>query len=151
MRRRQSTPRQWLIVRNSLSRDEFAVARRLPRGSGILLLTKLVPAKQRRLRQVARERRLEIVVEERGAAARVHDGRELRAALLARTPLVLLSPVYSTASHPDWLPLPRMRAAALARLADRRLIALGGMNQARYAKVAQLGFIGWAGISAFRT
>jgi len=43
-----------------------------------------------------------------------------------------------------------MRSAALAALADRRLIALGGMNQKRYSKVAPLGFIGWAGISAFR-
>jgi hypothetical protein len=44
-----------------------------------------------------------------------------------------------------------MRSAALARLAGRRAIALGGMNRERYAKIAPLGFIGWAGISAFRT
>jgi hypothetical protein len=43
-----------------------------------------------------------------------------------------------------------MRAAALAALADRKLVALGGMNPKRYAKIAPLGFIGWAGISAFR-
>jgi hypothetical protein len=43
-----------------------------------------------------------------------------------------------------------MRAAAFARLAQRRLIALGGMDAQRYAKIAPLGFIGWAGISAFR-
>jgi hypothetical protein len=44
-----------------------------------------------------------------------------------------------------------MRAAAFARLAKRRAIALGGMDAQRYARLAQLGFIGWAGISAFRT
>jgi thiamine monophosphate synthase len=44
-----------------------------------------------------------------------------------------------------------MRAATLARLANRQAIALGGMNRQRYANVAALGFIGWAGISAFRT
>jgi hypothetical protein len=41
--------------------------------------------------------------------------------------------------------------SALARLAKRRLLALGGMNPKRYAAVERLGFIGWAGISAFRT
>jgi thiamine-phosphate pyrophosphorylase len=65
--------------------------------------------------------------------------------------MILLSPIYETRSHTDWKPLPRMQASALARLADRRLIALGGMNARRYARVAPLGFIGWAGISAFRT
>ena len=92
-----------------------------------------------------------IVDEGRGAAARVHNVRELARALLRRTPLVLLSPIYPTQSHADWRPLPRMRAAALASLAKRRLFALGGMNRERYARIAPLGFIGWAGISAFRT
>jgi hypothetical protein len=44
-----------------------------------------------------------------------------------------------------------MRAAALARLGRGEIFALGGMNRRRYAKIAPLGFIGWAGISAFRT
>jgi hypothetical protein len=44
-----------------------------------------------------------------------------------------------------------MRAAALARLAGRNAIALGGMSRRRYAKIAALGFTGWAGIDAFRT
>lgn len=151
MRRRQTTPRQWLIIPGSLTRESLAMVRRLPRGSGVLLLAD-IPATQRRgLRQLARQRGLEVVRETRRTAVRVHDVRELRAALLARTPLILLSPLYPTASHPDWQPIPRMRAAALATLGDRRLIALGGMDRARYAKVAQLGFIGWAGISAFKT
>ena len=81
----------------------------------------------------------------------MHDVRELRRALLKRTPIILLSPIHPTQSHPDWRPQPRMRAAALARLARRKLFALGGMNRKRYAKIAPLGFIGWAGISAFRT
>jgi thiamine-phosphate pyrophosphorylase len=80
----------------------------------------------------------------------VHDNRELRDALLRRMPLILMSPLYPTASHPHWRPIPAMRAAAFARLAQRRLIALGGMDAQRYAKIAPLGFIGWAGISAFR-
>jgi thiamine-phosphate pyrophosphorylase len=94
---------------------------------------------------------LAVAIEERGDAARVHSLRELRTALLRGVPLILLSPIFPTRSHPDWRPIPRMRAAALARLADRRLLALGGMNASRYATIARLGFIGWAGISAFRT
>jgi thiamine-phosphate pyrophosphorylase len=76
---------------------------------------------------------------------------ELRGALLARRPIILLSPLHWTRSHPDWAPIPHLRAAALARLSGRRLIALGGMDSKRYARIAPLGFIGWAGISAFRT
>jgi thiamine-phosphate pyrophosphorylase len=44
-----------------------------------------------------------------------------------------------------------MRAAALARLAGRKLVALGGMDERRFRRVERLGFVGWAGISAFRT
>jgi membrane protein DedA with SNARE-associated domain len=42
-----------------------------------------------------------------------------------------------------------MRAATLARLADRRAIALGGMDQRRFARVQALGFAAWAGISTW--
>jgi thiamine-phosphate pyrophosphorylase len=103
-----------------------------------------------RLRVLAGQRGFKIVVEQARFAARIHDSRELRQALLARSELILLSPIHPTGSHPGWKPLPRMRAAALARLAGRRAVALGGMNAERYAKIAPLGFIGWAGISAFR-
>ena len=92
-----------------------------------------------------------MVTEASGAAARVHDMRELAQALLRRTSLILISPLYPTRSHPEWEPLPLMRAATLAHLAGRRAIALGGIDARRYARLAQLGFSGWAGISAFRT
>jgi thiamine-phosphate pyrophosphorylase len=77
--------------------------------------------------------------------------RELRKAMAARTQLIMLSPIFETATHPDWQPIPRMRAATLARLGGRKLVALGGMDARRYARVARLGFCGWAGVSAFRT
>jgi thiamine-phosphate pyrophosphorylase len=105
----------------------------------------------RGLRLLARERKLEIVIEGPRSARRVHNVRELRAAMLQRTPLILLSPLYPTISHPDWQPLPRMRAAALARLGGRTLLALGGMDARRFARIRKLGFRGWAGITAFRT
>jgi thiamine monophosphate synthase len=106
---------------------------------------------RRPVTRFAGARGLTLVVETPRSVARVHNQAELTQALLRRTRLVLVSPIHSTVSHPDWKPLQRMRAATLARLAGRRAIALGGMNQQRFAKVAPLGFTGWAGISAFRT
>ena len=117
------------------------------------MLLFLAPSAQasRRLRQLARQKELTVVAETPRSAARVHNVRELRRALLNRAPLVLLSPLYETSSHPGWKPMPRMRAAALARLGGRRLVALGGMNARRFAHIKRLGFQSWAGISAFKT
>ena len=50
-------------------------------------------------------------------------------------------------SHPERKAMPRMRAAALARLARSRAIALGSMNRRRFRAIQKLGFVGWAGIS----
>jgi thiamine-phosphate pyrophosphorylase len=130
---------------------DIGTARHLQRGSGVLVIADLTARERRQLRTLARNRGLSLVVESPRTAARVHNVRELRAALLNRVPLILLSPIHKTPSHPDWRPIPPMRAATLARLADRRLFALGGMDSKRYVRIARLGFIGWAGISAFRT
>lgn len=152
MKARQTVPEQWLIVRKVEERGVlWSAARRLPPGSGILMLAKLDSRTRRRLHYFANARDLSLALEAPRTAARVHSLRELTRAKLQRTPLILISPLYQTSSHPQWEPLPKMRAAALARLAGRRAIALGGMNLGRYARVAPLGFVGWAGISAFRT
>ena len=151
MTRRQSVPEQWLIVTQPIAAEMWRTVRGLPPGSGVLLLEQLNALELRQLRHLARLRALTVVTEGPRTAARVHNLRELRRALSRRTPLILLSPLSLTQSHPGWKPLPRMRAAALARLVNRNAIALGGMNAQHYAKVAPLGFIAWAGISAFRT
>ena len=148
MRRRQtSLPRQWLIIDGALDVEMRKIIRRLPIGAGVLVLGDKISVE---LRHLTRAKALTIAHEAKGRSARVHDMGELRRALLRRTPLILLSPIYPTTSHPEWRPLPRMRAAALARLAGRRLIALGGMDSKRFRRVERLGFQGWAGISAFR-
>lgn len=155
MKSRQRKPRQWLIVDGSLGDELLSVVRRLPAESGILVLAQAgVTDGARfaaRLRALAKSRRLLLLAEGPRTAARVHDMRELRKALSRGAGLILLSPLYATRSHPDWKPLPRMRAAALARLAGRKLVALGGMDERRFRRVERLGFVGWAGISAFRT
>jgi len=149
MHRRQSVPRQWLIVNAQPDRELWDALRRLQRESGVLVLVELRGADRRWLLVLAR--RQELTVAHNGRAERVHNVRELRRAMLRRTPLILLSPIYPTRSHPEWRPLPRMRAAALAHLGRRKLIALGGMDARKFARVRRLGFQGWAGISAFRT
>lgn len=148
MTRRQTIPEQWLIADSRLGGDLWTVVGKLPRGSAVLVLRPLRPVERRRLRHLARLRSLTLIP---GAeATRVHNMRELRHAMTARRQWVLISPIHETRSHPSWRPLPRMRAATLARLSGRRVIALGGMNGNRFAKVAPLGFAGWAGIDAWR-
>ena len=147
MRPRQTVPEQWLIVDDRLGTHLWRALRRLRRGSGVLVLRKLGASEKRQLRHFARLRQLTLTDGDR--AARVHNAGELRAALLRRSALILISPIHVTRSHPDWRSLPRMRAATLARLAGRQAVALGGMDARRYAKIAPLGFIGWAGIDAW--
>lgn len=159
MKRRQTkvpAPRQWLIADERIGEGFWSAIRKLPRGTGVLIFYGSLPKCQRaklvsRIRRIARDRTLVIADESAGEAARVHDLHELRRALQRRIPMILLSPMKPTRSHPDWQPIGRMRAAALARLARRRLFALGGMDEAEFRRIERLGFQGWAGIDAFRT
>ena len=144
MRRRQRVPRQWFILADPA---QLGALRRLPSGTGVLLIEALSATDMRRIRRSG----VPFVEERRRQAARVHKVRELRRALIARTPLVLLSPIFPTGTHPEWKPIPPMRAAALARLGGRKLLALGGMDAHKFARIKSLGFHGWAGMSAFRT
>lgn len=149
MRRRQTMPEEWLIITGEVDRARIAAARRLGAGQGVLLVGPIRRNDEQRLRVIARQRGFIVLREQPRVAVRIHNLHELRSALLARTPLLLLSPLYPTRTHPDWRPIARMRAAAFARLAGRRLTALGGMDRKRYARLASLGFIGWAGISSW--
>ena len=151
MNHRQSVPGQWLIIDGEPEPNEWEALGNLARGSGVILLKPRGRKGRRPLSRFAKAHGLTLIVERRRTVARVHNQSELTQALLRRTRIILVSPIHSTRSHPDWKPLQRMRAATLARLARRRAIALGGMNRQRFAKIAPLGFIGWAGISAFRT
>jgi thiamine-phosphate pyrophosphorylase len=69
--------------------------------------------------------------------------------LLAGAPVIFLSPIFPTRSHPEWPPMRKMRAAALVRLSCVPVIALGGMDAGRFASIEGLGFSGWAGIDAY--
>jgi len=155
-RRQTRIARQWLIADDRIGDGLWSAIRKLPRGSGIIVIYRGLGKRDRakllaKLRQEANRRNLAIIDERFGQAARVHNVRELRRAGLCRVSLLLLSPIFPTSSHPDWDPLPRMRAATLARQSAVPVIALGGMDERRFRRIEKLGFRGWAGIDAFRT
>jgi thiamine-phosphate pyrophosphorylase len=154
MRRRQPAATAWLMTDVRNGRDPQAQLSRLPRGHGVVFRHHELAAVERRdllrkARRLAAARALVLIDDAEGRVARVHSARELRRALLRKPELLFLSPMFQTRTHPDWTPLPRMRAAALARLAGRRGLALGGMNRRRFAHIRALGFTGWGGIDAF--
>lgn len=81
-------------------------------------------------------------------SAPVHNRREMTEARRNGTDLVLISPVFATASHPGASVLGRgglMRLAKLAR--GMNVIALGGMDA---RKATTLNVHGWAAIDAFK-
>jgi thiamine-phosphate pyrophosphorylase len=174
MARFQSLPQIWLIsdARNDAALD--CALRRLPRGSGFIFRHYHLPPAERRarfkaLRQVARSCGLTIVLAGDCRTARcwgadgayggadqlARGGKVLRLATVhslhelgrvARADAVLLSPVFSTRSHPGADSLGPLRFRLLAAHSPVPVIALGGMDPRR---AAALGWPRWAGIDAF--
>ena len=152
--RQSSVPTRWLVADERIGESLWSAVKALPRGSGVLLLYRDLPERERarlvsKLRCLARQRGLVLVDERDGSAARIHDVRELRRAGSARIPLLFLSPMFPTRSHPGWKPIPLMRAAALVRLSKAPVIGLGGMDSTRHRRIERFGFHGWAGIDAW--
>ncbi len=88
----------------------------------------------------------------RRLSAAVHGLPELFRAKRAGVRLVLVSPVFATASHPGRRPLGAVRFAALCRAARRQgmaVYALGGLGPGRVARARVAGAAGIAGVSAF--
>jgi thiamine-phosphate pyrophosphorylase len=79
----------------------------------------------------------------------VHDARELECAERAGAAMVLLSPVFATRSHPGARVLGPVRFGFLARRARVPVIALGGVDAARFVGLRALGASGWAAIDAW--
>ena len=167
-------PQTWLVsdARNDAALER-ALAQ-LPRGSGFIFRHHHLPPAQRRARfaqlaRLARARGQLVVLAGSAAQARAWgaDGAYGSPQLLARGPdvlrlasvhslrelarahradLVLLSPVFSTRSHPGATPLGPQRFRLLAARSPVPVIALGGMT----AKTARrLAWPLWAGIDAF--
>jgi thiamine-phosphate pyrophosphorylase len=78
-----------------------------------------------------------------------HSLEEAKAARDADTSLIFLSPIFPTRSHPGENALSREAARQIVADCPIPVIALGGMNRARFARLEQDGFYGWAGIDAW--
>lgn len=79
-------------------------------------------------------------------SAAVHDLSELRLAEAVGADVILLSPLFSTRSHPGQSSLGSVRFAAIARRSRLPVIALGGVHPRHAALVRQLGAVGFAAI-----
>jgi thiamine-phosphate pyrophosphorylase len=79
--------------------------------------------------------------------APAHDLSEIRDAEAAGAALLFLSPVFATRSHPDAPSLGAEGFSALAAQSRRPVVALGGMDEARFEALD--GAWGWAGIDAW--
>lgn len=150
--------------------------RRLPKGrAGVVFRHYRTPKLLRRVlfgkvARIARERRLTLMLggiaaeaqawgadgwhgrdpRRRGKAllhsAPAHDRREMIAAKRGGADLLFLSPLFPTRSHPGVRTLGRLRFAALARLAKRPVIALGGVRVMHRSMLRGIGASGWAAI-----
>jgi thiamine-phosphate pyrophosphorylase len=139
---------------------------RLPPGSGIVFRHYRLGGEDRRalfarVKAVSRRRRLTLIVagerlpgadgvhNRRGPGIRTasaHDSAELRAARRGAD-LVFLGPVHPTRSHPGAAALGPARFDRLARRAGIPVIALGGMDSARFRALRHA--YGWAAIDAW--
>jgi len=144
----------------------FEAIERLPAGAGIVFRHYSLAQSERRalferVVSAAREHALLVVAAgplrggdgtHNGAGpglrtASAHNLREIRRAERRGADLIFLSPVYATRSHAAARPLGPRRFARIARQARVPVIALGGMNEARFRELR--GAYGWAGIDAW--
>jgi thiamine-phosphate pyrophosphorylase len=167
MRPRHPLPRRWLMTDERQGEGVIAAIERLPPGAGIVFRHYSLPHDERRslfdrVRQSAEERGLTLVVagapvgKGHGAhnractglrTASAHNLREIRRAERRGANLIFLSPVFATRSHAGARPLCPRRFAGLAGQTSLPVIALGGMDEARFRRLR--GAYGWAGIDAW--
>lgn len=179
MRRRQPLPTLWLMTDPRFGRGLLDAVRRLPFRSGVIFRHyDLDPSDRRRLyRKVAhvcRQRghilllagdaRLAVHWRADGFHQRttgprklvhtapVHDRRELKEARRTGADAVLISPLFTTASHPGASALGLASFSLLAHQAKGMdVIALGGMSRKKAQMLRPKRIYGWAAIDAFRT
>ncbi|HEX8217296.1 MAG TPA: thiamine phosphate synthase [Allosphingosinicella sp.] len=166
----QPLPRQWLMTDERLGTRLFQAIDRLPHGAGIVFRHYSLGEDERRaLFERVRARRRDAIMVLAGPAeqaeawgangshgrgpglalrtAPAHDLAEIRGAESAGAALVFLSPVFATRTHPSAPALGPRRFAELAAQSDVPVVALGGMNEKRFASLER-GY-GWAGIDAW--
>ena len=173
-------PRIWLMTDSRFGADLIPAIKRLPSGSGVIFRhyhlddnARLALFREIRRICVRRGHILLAAGDERAArrwhadgfhkrgarrqskrmihSAPVHNRRELAEAARTAVDLVLISPMFATASHSGARPLGRASFLALAKqLTDMRVIALGGLTARKAATLDKRVVHGWAAIDAFR-
>lgn len=162
-------PVRWLMTDERLGDALWPALRRLPPGAGVVFRHHATPpgerrALLRRVERIAAARRLTLLVACGGSGKggvhgalgtgqrswAAHDRRQAIAGVRQGAALLFVSPVFATRSHPGATPLGPMRAATIGRGLEVAVIALGGMDERRWRRIARLGFDGWAAIDAWR-
>ena len=169
-------PREWLMTDERIGERLWEAIDALPQGAGIVFRHYATPERQRvalahRIAGICRERRHTLAVARDAALASVldaalvhnpdsdpgilptsraaHSAEEARSAVDACASLIFLAPLFPTRSHPDRKPLSRNVARQIVATCPVPVIALGGMNRARFEDIKPDGFYGWAGIDAW--
>ncbi|KQN32119.1 thiamine monophosphate synthase [Sphingomonas sp. Leaf34] len=167
---RKPIPERWLMTDERMGDALWPALRRLPPGSGVVFRHYATPAAARRVllrrvRRLAHARRLVLVVagisaiRADGAHGRArtcgirtwpaHCRTEALAGLRAGANALFVSPVYATRSHDGAAGLGPARTMRIARGLGMMVIALGGMDAARWRRIRRFGFNGWAAIDAW--
>ena len=163
-------PRVWLMTDERMGDALWPALRRLPPGSGIVFRHYATSAADRRLllRRIARlacARGLVLVVaggssivadgvHGRGVTRGLrtwpaHDRAEAVAGRRVGADMLFVSPLYVTRSHAGASGIGAARAMRIGRGLGIPVIALGGMDEARWTRIRHLGFHGWAAIDAW--
>jgi thiamine-phosphate pyrophosphorylase len=169
-------PHEWLMTDERLGNRLWEAVEALPAGAGIVFRHYATPMNERtvlasRLASLCRDRGLLLAVAgsvelahllqaslvhnpagDAGAMPVSRSAHSLEQADLACSSgasLIFLSPIFATRSHPDRQPLPRETTLRVIAGCPMPVIALGGMNRARFAERKTDGFYGWAGIDAW--
>ena len=176
---RKDLPKIWLMTDERFGDDLLRAIKALRFGSGVIFRHYRLAKSERwklfrQVRQICRQRGHILILADTEAqalrwcadgfhsrqtqrqsklvrSAPVHDRAELRFALRNRADLVLISPLFATASHPGERSLGKSRFNALAAQSGKAaVIALGGMTAQKAALLNRKKVHGWAAIDAFR-
>lgn len=175
--RQRPWPRRWLMTDERVGDRLWAAIDRLPPGqAGIVFRNYATAAGARallaaRIAEICSARAITLAVACDAALARslgadlvhnptqpldemafsrsVHSLDEAVSAREEGAALVFVSPVFPTRSHPGGASLDKEDAIRIANAAAVPAIALGGMDESRFAELERYGFYGWAGIDAW--
>ena len=167
-------PREWLMTDERMGERLWEAIDALPAGAGIVFRHYATPEREAIAARVAEDcqaRGLALAIAGDVGLAKMlgaqlvhnptgragglpfsqaaHSKEEAVAAWRAGASLIFLSPLFSTRSHPGALPMSREDARGIVATCLVPVIALGGMNRARFGRLRGDGFYGWAGIDGW--